>query len=107
MNMPYCVMLSTDKKKFFGSGVTRTSIINSLKSDGISARSYDVQGNEVSREIRNFGNLGLTFSRGKVTLDGESTFLLGTDKQSREQIGTDLMEYFATASAEFGEIDEI
>jgi hypothetical protein len=107
MNMPYYVMLSTDKKKFFGSGLTTTSIINSLKSDGISARAYDIQGNEVSHDIRKFNNLGLTFSRMKVTLDSNSTFVLGTDKESREQIGTDLMEYFATAAAEFGEIDEI
>ena len=102
--MPYYVMLSTEKKNFFGAGVTRTSIINSLRQGGISARSYAVGGQQVARTLDKFAELDLQKMGNKVLFDSKYTFLFGTDEQSRGYIFEDLMEYFGD---KFGEVDEI
>jgi hypothetical protein len=108
VNMPYYVKLSTDIKGLFGAGATTTSIVNSLTSDGISARRYDVSGAElpVSPEdfkklLKTFDNLGLEKQANKVLFDSKFALLLGTDQQSRQQIGADLMQYWGD------EVDEI
>src|SRR5262245_7318204 len=101
MNMPYYVKLSTDIKGLFGSGGTRTSIINSLTSDGISARHYAFNGAEIAFNPANFDKLDLIKKGNQVTFDSKYAFLLGTHKQSSQQIGADLMQYLGD------EVDEI
>jgi hypothetical protein len=88
MNMAYYVQLSPDANGLFGSGVTKTSIINSLKSNGVS-------------DPKDFAKLDLAVGSNRVLFDSRYTLLLGTDKTSRAQIGTDLMKFFGDA------VDEI
>src|SRR5215469_1178654 len=92
--MPYYVMMSNDIKGIFGAGTNKNYIIGSLRQDGISARAYDVQGNQVARTLDNFGKLGFGKKGEQALFDSKFAFLLGTDKQSRELIGTDLVEWF-------------
>jgi hypothetical protein len=111
--MPYHVMLTDDIWGFFGSAKDRMAIIDSLKDGGISARSYDVRtGQELPRDLTRFDQFGLKVvprpvaagGGSKVTFDSKYAFLFGTDKQSREQIFADLMEYFGNRGSDVDEI---
>ena len=87
--MTYYVSTSMDIKGNFGSGATKQSVISSLKKNGIS-------------DPNKFEDLALALSRDKkkVVLDSAHTLLLGSDKDSREEIGEDLIYYFGDNAEE-------
>lgn len=85
--MSYYVQLSANIKSNFGSGADKNAIIASLRNEGIS-------------KSKDFSDLDLQRKGTRIFFDSAYTFLLGTDKDSRNNLVDDLLTFF-------GDVDDI